>query len=186
MIRALRKTARPIGGRGWAAAALLLFAALFSGCTGAVSSALPFQPLDPPPDHRARLVLYRADKLASLASTRITLDGRELGRFSNHEYESILLTPGTHVIRAGLRGFGFLAWGWNSLRFRVVEGETTYLEISVRLAGRNNPAGRELEIAGRPSGVASANVFIALRSAKIALPRLERTTRLSRTKTHPD
>ena len=130
-----------------------------------------------PPSHRARLIMYRMDRQASLASVRITVDGRELGELRNHEYETILLGPGSHVIRAALRGFAFFAWGWNSHQVRLTRGETSYLEISVRLSAGNAPLSRELEIGGRTSGTASENVFIVPNSAKSALPKLERTTR---------
>ncbi len=157
--------------------ALLLFALFTSGCTGSATGPA-FQPPEPPANHRARLVLYRTDQQGSLASVKITIDGREVGRFRNREYETMLLTPGTHILRAGLRGFGFASWGWNTHRFRMTAGETTYLEISVRLAAREAPETRELEIAGRPSGAASENVYIVPKSAHTALDDLQSTTRL--------
>jgi len=157
---------------------LLLVALLGVGCAGAPLGP-PFRSLEPPPDHRARLVLYRTDKQGSLASVQITIDGRELGRFRDHEYDSILLSPGMHILRARLRGFGLLSWGWNDHRFRLAPGETTYLEISVRLDAREAPSSRELEIAGRTGGVASENVFIVPKSAQEALKNLVSTTRLT-------
>jgi len=170
----------------WASAAskirwgigLLILTLFAGGCAGAPTGP-PFQNPEPPPDHRARLVLYRTDQQGSLASVKITIDGRELGRFRNQEYETMLLTPGTHILRAGLRGFGLLAWGWNSHRFRLNPGETTYLEISVRLAARDAPDTRELDIAGRGSGAASENVFIVPKPAQEALAELATTTRRS-------
>ena len=110
--------------------------------------------------------------------------GREFGRFRNNEYETTLLSPGTHILRAGLRGFGLLAWGWNSHRFRLNPGETTYLEVSVRLAIRDEPEARGIEIAGRPDGTASENVFIVPKSAQTAIQSLEITTRLSSSETN--
>ena len=80
------------------------------------------------------LYLYRADDRGSLATVRVTLDGRLVGSLQNREYETIELHAGTHHLRAGMRGFAFLAWGWNDHRFRVKPGETVYLEISVRRA----------------------------------------------------
>lgn len=148
----------------------------FLGCA-ATPPGPPFSVPEDPPDHRTRLILYRADRQASAASVRITVDGRELGQLRNHEYETILLGPGSHIIRADLRGFAFLAWGWNSHQIRLSPGETGYLEISVRLSARNVPPTRQLEIAGRPSGTASENVFIVPISAKSAMPILEGTTR---------
>jgi hypothetical protein len=146
------------------------------GCAGTPLGP-PFHVPEDPPRHRARLILYRADGQASLASVQITIDGRDLGRLRNHEYEMILLDPGSHLIRAGLRGFAFLAWGWNTHRIRLKPGETSYLEVSARLSATAAPATRELEIGGRPSGTASENVFLIRRSAADARPRLEKTTR---------
>jgi len=125
------------------------------------------------------LIVYRTDQQNSLATVMVTIDGRELGRFRNHEYDTTLLTPGTHILRAGLRGFGFVSWGWNSQRFRVSAGETTYLEIVVRLDARNAPATGDLEIGGRQGGAASENVFIVPKSAHAALEDLQSTTRLN-------
>jgi len=158
--------------------ALLFFALLGFSCARP-SAGPPFQPPAAPTDYRSRLVLYRTDQRDSLATVTVTIDGRELGRFRNREYETTLLTPGTHILRAGLRGFGFVSWGWNTHRFRVSAGETTYLEISVRLDARNAPDTRDLEIAGRQEGAASENVFIVPKSAHAALDDLRSTTRLT-------
>jgi hypothetical protein len=83
------------------------------------------------------------------------------------------------MLRASLRGFGLVSWGWNSHRFRANAGEITYLEISVRLDAREAPASRDLEIAGRQAGAASENVFIVPKSAHTALDDLQSTTRLA-------
>lgn len=160
----------------WAELALATLILAILGCTG-IPPGPPFRVPEEPPSHRARLIVYRADRQASLASVRLTVDGRELGQLRNHEYETILLGPGSHIIRAGLRGFAFLAWGWNTHQLRLSPGETRYLEISVRLSTRSAPPSRELEIGGRPSGTASENVFIVPTSAKNAMPKLEMTTR---------
>jgi hypothetical protein len=173
----IKTPARPDSSGRWAAA-LLLFALIACGCAQAPTGP-PFTPPEPAPDHRARLVLYRTDQPGSLASVKITIDGLDFGRFRNHEYETTLMTPGTHMLRAGLRGFGLLAWGWNAHRFRLDPGETTYLQISVRLAARDAPDTRDLDIAGRPSGAVSENVFIVPKSAQAALDDLGSTTRLA-------
>lgn len=158
---------------------LLCLVCLAAGCAKSPHGP-PFEPAPPPPDHRGRVYLYRADDRGSLASVRITIDGLEVGRFRNNEYETLELPAGTHHLRAGLRGFGLLAWGWNDHRFRLKPGETAYLEISVRLTARSAPDVPGLEIPGRQSGAASENVFIVPRSAKEALPDLEVATRLAR------
>jgi hypothetical protein len=176
--RARSKTPTRLDSRRRRGVALLLVGLIACGCAGAAIGP-PFKPPEPPPDHRGRLVLYRSDQPGSLASVRITIDGLEVGRFRNHEYETTLMSPGTHMLRAGLRGFGLLAWGWNAHRFRVEAGETTYLMISVRLAARDVPETRELDIAGRPTGAASENVFIVPKSAQAALDDLKSTTRLA-------
>ncbi len=152
-------------------------------CAGAPKGP-PFVSAAPPPDHRARLYVYRADPRASLATVRITIDGRELGRFRNNEYETTELSAGTHILRAGMRGFGLFTWGWNSHRFLVLQGETAFLEISIRLAETTVPNSRNLEIAGRANtAVANENVFIVSKSAQQALANLETMTRLSRSDT---
>ena len=147
-----------------------------AGCPRPPSGA-PFQIPEEPPSHRGRLIVYRADHQPSLARVRVTIDGRELAQLRNHEYETILLGRGSHIMRAGLRGFALLAWGWNSHQFRLIPGETSYLEISVRLTANAEPPSRELEIGGRPSGTASENVFIVPVSAKNAISKLEKMTR---------
>ena len=56
--------------------------------------------------------------------------------------------------------------------------ETVFVELSVRLSERAGPAGRESEIAGRQSTVASDNVYIQQRSRQAALETIATTTRL--------
>ena len=129
---------------------------------------------------RGRVYLYRIDERGSLASVRVTLDGLPIGRFRNREYATLELPTGPHRLRAGLRGFGFLAWGWNEYRFSLAPGETRYLQLSVRLDARTVPDSREVEIAGRQQGGASENVFIVVRPEREALPELATTTRLER------
>ena len=162
--------------------AVLCLVCLAAGCAKSPHGP-PFEPAPPPPDHRGRVYLYRADVRGSLASVRITIDGLEVGRFRNLEYETLELPAGTHHLRAGLRGFGLLAWGWNDHRFRLKPGETAYLEISVRLTARPAPDAPGLEIPGRQSGAASENVFILRVSAEEALSDLALTTRLPRPET---
>jgi hypothetical protein len=149
-----------------------------SGCPKAPLGP-PFAPAPLPPDHRARIYIYRLDDRGSLATVRITLDGLDVGRFRNREYETLELPAGTHHLRAGMRGFGLLAWGWNEQRVRMRPGETVYLKVSVRLEAQSAPVAREVEIAGRESGAASENVFIIPRAAGEALSELAVTTRLA-------
>jgi hypothetical protein len=164
----------------WVAVSLFVLALIAAGCAKAPLGP-PFEKAPPPPDHRGRLYVYRSDQPGSLASIRITVNGLEIGRFRNNEYETIELPTGSHHLRAGLRGFGLLAWGWNSHRFLLAPGETAYLEISVRLAEHGPPAARDSEIPGRSSsGAVSENVFIIRQSAETALSDLETTTRLAR------
>jgi hypothetical protein len=161
------------------AATLFVLACIATACAKAPLGPT-FEKAPPPPDHRARLYVYRSDQPGSLASIRITVDGLEVGRFRNNEYETLELPTGSHHLRAGLRGFGLLAWGWNSHRFRLAPGETTYLKISVRLTEHSAPESRNAEIPGRSSGAVSENVFIIRQSAQEALAALEMTTRLAR------
>ena len=158
----------------------LFVLALISAACAKAPLGPPFENAPPPPDHRARLYVYRSDQPGSLATIRITLNGLEVGRFRNNEYTAIELPTGSHHLRAGLRGFGLLAWGWNSHRFRLAPGETAYLKISVRLAEHGAPESRNSEIAGRSSRAVSENVFIIRQSAEAALSDLETTTRLAR------
>lgn len=165
---------------------LLVLACVTSACAKSPLGP-PFQPAPSPGDHRARLYIYRSDQPGSLASVRITVDGLEIGRFRNDQYETLELPTGEHHLRAGMRGFGLLAWGWNKHRFRLGPGETLYLKLSVRLTEHPAaPPARDLEIAGRPSGAASENVFILRVSAEEALSDLMLTTRLPRPKAAED
>jgi hypothetical protein len=140
-----------------------------------------FTPERPPPPHRARLYVYRADDQISLANVRIEVDGRAVGRLSHGEYETLELSAGPHRLRAGLRGPLLLAWGWNEHPLRLTPGETAYLRVSVRLsehAAAPIAAGSStLDIAGRGQGVASENVFIELRPEAAALEELRSATR---------
>ncbi len=139
-----------------------------------------FEAARPPPPHRARLYVYRADEQVSLATIRLELDGRPVGRLGHGEYETFELSAGPHRLRAGLRGALLLAWGWNEHPLRLAPGETAYLRISVRLSEHEAPptaAGSStLDIAGRSQGVASENVFIELRPEYAALEELRSTT----------
>jgi hypothetical protein len=132
-----------------------------------------------PTAHRARVYVYRADDRGSLATVRISLDGREIGRLRDREYVTVEVPVGPHQLQAGMRGFGFVSWGWNDQRFRTNPGETVYLKIAVRLSDRAAPTTPELDIAGRTSGAASENVFIIPQSSVDALAELATTTLLS-------
>lgn len=166
--------------------------ALWVGMAWLLATACTRAPLGPPfeaaatPEHRARLYVYRADVRGSLATVHVTLDGRPVGRFRNHEYETLELTAGSHKLHATLRGLGLTAWGWNDYQILLEPGQTLYLELSVRLTARAAPEASGLEIAGRTSGAASENVFIVPRSAKDALPDLRATTRLARSESVAD
>ncbi len=166
----------------WTAVYLVVLVCIATACTKPPSGP-PFESAPPPPDHAGRLYLYRSDQPGSLASVRVTIDGLEVGRFRNNEYETLELSIGEHHLRAGMRGFGLLAWGWNNHRFPLGPGDTVYLRISVRLTEHSAPQGRDLEIAGRPGGAASENVFILRVSAEEALSDLALTTRLPRPET---
>jgi hypothetical protein len=143
-----------------------------------------FEPAPYPPENRSRLYVYRVDDRTSLATVRVTVDGIELGRFRDREYETVELPSGTHTVRATMRGFGLVSWGWNDQQARTRPGETVYLKLEVRLAdvaATESPAtrGREMEIAGRSDGApASENVFIVPRTSAEAVPELRLTTRL--------
>lgn len=163
----------------WTAVCLVVLVCIATACTKPPAGP-PFEPAPPPPDHRGRLYLYRSDQPGSLASVRVTIDGLEVGRFRNNEYETLELSTGEHHLRAGMRGFGLLAWGWNNHRFPLGPGDTVYLRISVRLTEHSAPQARDLEIAGRLGGAASENVFILRVSAEEALSDLALTTRLPR------
>ncbi len=141
------------------------------------STGPPFEPAPPSSPDRGRVYLYRLDERESLASVRVALDGKSIGRFRDHEYTTLELPPGPHRLRVGLRGFGWLAWGWNEHRFRLAPGETLYIKLAVRLSARTVPQSRELEIAGREPGTASENVFIILPTEREALTDLAATTR---------
>jgi len=141
----------------------------------------PFRPESPPPPHRGRIYVYRADDQVSLARVRVDLDGREVGRLAHGEYETVEVSAGPHRLRAGLRGALLLAWGWNEHPLRLAPGETAYFRISVRLSEHTAPpsaaGSSSLDIAGRGQGVASENVFIELRPEFAALEELRFATR---------
>jgi hypothetical protein len=161
------------------AIAIVLASLLAAGCARAPLGPA-FRAAAAPSDLRGRVYLYRADPRGSLATVHVALDDRPVGRFRNDQYETLELTPGTHQLRATLRGFGLTAWGWNTHQFLLEPGQTLYIELSVRLTARAAPDSSNLEIAGRTSGAASENVFIVPRPAKDALSALSSTTRLAR------
>jgi hypothetical protein len=157
--------------------ALLPLTLISTGC-GPKSFGPAFEQAPPPPPNRGRIYVYRADARSSLASVRVTIDGQSIGRFRDGEYQTLELPTGLRHVRAGLRGFGMLAWGWNDHRVRLTPGETVYLMVSVRLAAQEGPTSREMEIAGRDGGTASENVFIQRRSHGEALADLGSKTRI--------
>ena len=142
-----------------------------------------FEPSALPPQNRSRVYLYRVDDRASLATVRVTIDGIEVGRFRDREYETLEIPSGMHTVRATMRGFGLVSWGWNDHQLRTRPGEIAYLKLEVRLADVATEAattrGREMEIAGRADGApASENVFIVPQSHGEAMAELQLTTRL--------
>ena len=137
-----------------------------------------FTPAAAPPEHRSRIYLYRVDPRPSLASVDIEIDGREIGRLRDAEYETIEIAAGSHHLKAQMRGLAFVSLGWNQHRFRTLPGEALYLEISVRLVERSIPDSPSLEIAGRSSAGGSENVFLIERGATEALDRMRQTTRI--------
>lgn len=157
-----------------------LYCSLFAlavACVGAPSGP-PFQLAEPPPDNRARLYVYRLDPHASYSTVRVSVAGRDLGQFRNGEYETVELPAGTRLLRAGVRSLAFVNWGWNEQRVRLEPGETAFVRLSVKLSESGPPEGSEADIAGRPSGRATQNVYIELRSEDQALEDLAGTTRL--------
>ena len=157
---------------------LLTTAGLLAACARPPTGPA-FAPAASPPEHRARLYLYRADGRSSYSQVRITVDDREIGRFRDAEYETLEISAGTHQLRAGLRSLGWAAWGWNEQAIRMKPGETVFVEISVRLTQHEIPGGRDLDIAGRTRGGASENVYLQRRPEKEALERMTTTTRLA-------
>jgi hypothetical protein len=138
----------------------------------------PFvDPPSPAPD-RARLTVYRLDPRASVSPVRVRIDGVPIGVLHHGEYETVEVAPGVHEIEAGVRSVAWVAWGWNDLDLRVEPGETAYLKVSVRLTERSQPGGRALDIAGRPSGAVSENVYLQPMGASEARRELADTTRI--------
>jgi len=159
---------------------LLLAAAIGSGCKTDASGPA-FSPAPEPSPDRGRVYIYRADSRGSRSSIRVTLNGREVGRFQNGQYETLEVSPGPMRLRASMRGLGWVTWGWNDFAFRVRHGETVFVELSVRLEGQMDPVQsgpRDIEIAGRPTGHANDNVFILRRSYADAMPRLRLSSRI--------
>ena len=136
----------------------------------------PFSPAPDPATDRARIYVYRLDPRASVSPVRLEIDGTPIGTLRDGEYATLDLAPGFHRLEAGVRSVAFVAWGWNDLRLHVAAGETAYLKISVRLAERAQPAGRALEIAGRPGGAISENVYLQPLGEAEALRDLAGTT----------
>lgn len=122
--------------------------------------------------------MYRVDPRPSLASVGIEIDGREIGRFQDAEYETLEVAAGPHHLKAQMRGLAFVSVGWNEHRFRTLPGESIYIELSVRLTERAIPASPSLEIAGRSSAGGSENVFLIERGAEEALDRMRGTARI--------
>ena len=156
-------------------------ASLFVGCAAAPLGPA-FAKSESPPPNRSRVYVYRADTRSSLSKVRASIDGRLLGDLRDGEYETIEIASGAHRLRAGLRGFGLTAWGWNEKTIRLEPGKTLYIQLSVRLEGREQPGAGALDIAGRTGGSASENVYFQLQGEETALRELVGTTRSPKTK----
>jgi hypothetical protein len=153
---------------------------LVGGCAQSVQGPA-FRAADAPPANRTRLYVYRVDSQHSLSTIKTTLDGLEIGTFRDQEYETMEIASGSHRIRASMRGFAFLNWGWSEHTFHARPGETVYIRLDVHLeSSSDSPVSqpRDLQIAGRPTGRASENVFIGGRNRSVALAELATTTRL--------
>jgi hypothetical protein len=140
----------------------------------------PFRAEPEPVAPRARLYLYRPEGRSDFSRVRVTVDGLEIGEFRSGEYDTLELSSGSHHLRAGVRNVAFVAWGWNDQRLRFDPGETLYVEVSVRLTERAQPAAAGLEIAGRTGGVVSENVYLQLKPEAEALEALRAMTRRTR------
>ncbi len=164
------------------ALAALLSTALLPAC-GPPPPGPRFESLPLPSGQRSRVVVYRGEDRSSLTTIGVTLDGQRLGRFRAREYETIEIAPGSHRLRAGLRGFAFTTLGWNEHRFRARPGEIVFLELQIRLNETNPsnvPQSRDQQIPGNPDQRASENVFIIPRSRPEALSVLPSTRRIGR------
>jgi hypothetical protein len=160
-------------------AALGLLAVLvgLSACASTSTPGPSFAPAPEPAPGFARVYVFRVDPQHSLSTVEIALDGERPVRLSNGEYATFELPVGSHRIDFRQRGLAFASWGWNRQRLRARDGETTYLEISVRISAQPVAgSGRDMEIAGRDMGSASENVFIQHRSRSDALRALAATT----------
>lgn len=152
------------------------------GCAGAPSGPA-FQWAPTPPEHRGRVYLYRTDTRNSMAVVQASIGGQSIGTFRNHEYETLELPAGSHRLRAGMRGLGFLTLGWNEHRFRLKAGEIVFLHLDVRIDGGTGVelmGPRELEIGGRSDHRVTENVFIGEQTRSDAISNLEISTRLGR------
>ncbi len=155
----------------------VLSAWLLAACAGAPPAGPSFTAAPEPGLGRARLYVFRIDPQHSLSKVEIAIDEQPEGRLRNGEYASFELAAGSHRLDFRQRGLAFASWGWNSQQIRAVAGETTYLEISVRMSAQPTAgSGRDLEIPGRDSGSASENVFIQHRSESAAREALAGTT----------
>ena len=158
------------------AVAILLLGFVLAACAPRATGP-PFSAAMSPAADRARLYLYRVDPRPSISPVRIRVNGRDLGILHDGEYATLELPPGARRIEAGVRSVAFVAWGWNDQHLRIAPGETAYVEISVRLTERTQPASRSLDIAGRPGGAVSENVYLRPTGEADALEALRQTTR---------
>ncbi len=177
----MRATLSPVRnqiGRWGLLPTLLLFAV--AGCL-APAPGPPFEWAPAPPEHRARVYIYRSDDLRSLSVVKASIDSLVIGTFRNREYETFEIAPGQHLLRAGMRGFAYFNLGWNESSFQVGPGEVVYFQLELRIDTLREPAlgvPRELEIGGRPQASVSENIVIIRRPAAMAAEDLELTRRL--------
>lgn len=162
----------------WNALALLAALVVASACASSPSAGPAFAPSPEPSPGHARLYVFRIDPQSSLSTVELAIDGQQRNHLRDGEYATFELAAGTHKVDLRQRGLAFVSWGWNGERVRMREGETVYLEVSVRMSAQPLPpgTGRELEIPGRDSGAASENVFLQHRGKTEALDRLAGTT----------
>lgn len=157
--------------------AVTALVAIVAGCAGEGPSGPPFEAAAEPSPGHVRLYVFRIDPQHSLSTVELSIDRRKRGRLRNGEYATFELPAGVHRVDVRQRGFAFASWGWNGTTIRAKDGETVYLEVSVRISGQGLPAGsgHDLEIGGRGSGSASENVFLQRHGDREGLRLLAKT-----------
>lgn len=174
--RASTNGATPTPQRSVARAAGLALLMLALAACASRSTGPPFAFALEAPRDSGRVYVYRADPRGSLTRVKVTIDDRELGIFRDQEYETILVSPGEHRLRAEMRGLPYLPMGWNEHRFQIEPGETRFLQLEIRIESRQ-ASPRSLEIGGRSNDVLAENVFIRERNRSDAERDLKATRR---------